>query len=108
MVLGGIKKDNYKELARRMQELGWSNRTNDMCRHEVITSNLFLINFGVHQYINIFIYKSHMKKSLQILLLQERYDKMVAHSKKTGGCYLHEPLRYELNDTFFCYGKHST
>ena len=25
---------------------------------------------------------------------------MVAHSKKTGGCYIHEPLRYELNDTF--------
>ena len=42
-----------------------------------------------------YIYKSDMKKSLQ-----ERYDKMVAHSKKTGGCYLHEPLRYELNDTF--------
>ena len=53
MVLGGIKKDNYKELARQMQELGWSNRTNDMCRHEVITSHLFLTNFDVHQYINI-------------------------------------------------------
>ena len=25
---------------------------------------------------------------------------MVAHSKKTGGCFIHEPLRYELNDTF--------
>ena len=25
---------------------------------------------------------------------------MVAHSKKTGGCYYVEPLRYELTDTF--------
>ena len=35
MVLGGIKKDNYKELAKRMNDAGWLNRTNDMCRHEV-------------------------------------------------------------------------
>ena len=37
MVLGGIKKDNYKELSKRMNEMGW-NRSNDMCRHEVQSS----------------------------------------------------------------------
>ena len=35
MVLGGIKKDNYKEMSKRMTDSGW-NRTNDQCRHEVI------------------------------------------------------------------------
>ena len=34
MLLGGLKKDNYKELAKRLNEIGW-NRTNDQCRHEV-------------------------------------------------------------------------
>ena len=37
---------------------------------------------------------------MQILHLQERYDKMVAHNKKTGGCFYYEPLWYELSDTF--------
>ena len=34
MLLGGLKKDNYKELAKRLNEIGW-NRSNDQCRHEV-------------------------------------------------------------------------
>ena len=60
MVLGGLKKDNYKELSCRMLEVGWT-RTNDQCRHE-------------------------------ILHLQERYDKLVEMSKKTGGAYHFDPL----------------
>ena len=43
MVLGGIKKDNYKELARRMSEIGWD-QTNDMCRHEVIFTIVLVSN----------------------------------------------------------------
>ena len=35
MVLGGVRKDNWKELAKRMQEIGWD-RSNDHCRHEVL------------------------------------------------------------------------
>ena len=38
MLLGGLKKDNYKELAKRLNEIGW-NRSNDQCRHEVINSS---------------------------------------------------------------------
>ena len=34
MLLGGLKKDDYKELAKRLNEIGW-NRMNDQCRHEV-------------------------------------------------------------------------
>ena len=34
MLLGGLKKDNYKELAKRLNEIGWK-RSNDQCRHEV-------------------------------------------------------------------------
>ena len=34
MVLGGIKKDNWKELSKRMIDMGW-NRSNDHCRHQV-------------------------------------------------------------------------
>ena len=34
MLLGGLKKDNYKELAKRLNEIGWK-RTNDQCRHKV-------------------------------------------------------------------------
>ena len=40
------------------------------------------------------------KQFLQILHLQERYDKMVEASKSTGGAYFFKPLRSELNDTF--------
>ena len=68
MVLDCLKKDNYKELSRRMLEVGWT-RTNDQCRHE-------------------------------ILHLQERYDKLVEMSKKTGGAYHFDPLHAELQDTF--------
>ena len=41
MLLGGLKKDNYKELAKRLNEIGW-NRTNDQCRHEVNNCNQLL------------------------------------------------------------------
>ena len=34
MVLGGLRKDNWKELSKRMSEAGWE-RNNDHCRHEV-------------------------------------------------------------------------
>ena len=34
MVLSGLKRDNYKELAKRMSDIGWQ-CTNDQCRHEV-------------------------------------------------------------------------
>ena len=34
MVLGSIRKDNWKELAKCRQEIGWD-RSNDHCRHEV-------------------------------------------------------------------------
>ena len=41
MLLGGLKKDNYKELAKRLNEIGW-NRTNDQCWHEVNNCNKLL------------------------------------------------------------------
>ena len=41
-----------------------------------------------------------IKILLQIDHLQGRYDKMVDESKKSGNCYIFEPLRSELNDTF--------
>ena len=34
MLLGGLKKDDYKELAKILNEIGW-NRPYDQCRHEV-------------------------------------------------------------------------
>ena len=34
MVLGGLCKDNWKELSKCMNEVGWD-RNNDHCRHEV-------------------------------------------------------------------------
>ena len=34
MLLGGLQKDNFKELSRRMNEIGW-NRNNDQCRQQV-------------------------------------------------------------------------
>ena len=42
MLLSGIKKDNFKELSKRMDELGWE-RNNDQCRQQVnYLGNLFL------------------------------------------------------------------
>ena len=50
MLLSGIKKDNFKELSKRMDELGWD-RNNDQCRQQVtyleilfILNVVFLIN----------------------------------------------------------------
>ena len=37
MVLDGIRKNNWKELSKRMVELGWE-RNNDHCHHEVSIS----------------------------------------------------------------------
>ena len=34
MLLSGIKKDNFKELSKRMAEVGWD-RNNDQCRQQV-------------------------------------------------------------------------
>ena len=34
MLLGGLQKDNFKELSRRMGEVGWT-RNNDQCRQQV-------------------------------------------------------------------------
>ena len=34
MLLGGIKKDNFKELSKRMSEVGWE-RNNDQCRQQI-------------------------------------------------------------------------
>ena len=35
MLLSGIKKDNFKELSKCMDELGWE-RNNDQCRQQVL------------------------------------------------------------------------
>ena len=35
MLLSGIKKDNFKELSKRMDELGWE-CNNDQCRQQVL------------------------------------------------------------------------
>ena len=34
MLLGGLQKDNFKDLSRRMNEVGW-NHNNDQCRQQV-------------------------------------------------------------------------
>ena len=34
MLLSGVKKDNFKELSKRMAEVGWD-RNNDQCRQQV-------------------------------------------------------------------------
>ena len=34
MLLGGLQKDNFKELSRRMNEVGWT-RNNDQCGQQV-------------------------------------------------------------------------
>ena len=97
MVLGGIKKDNYKELAKRMNDVGWDQRNNDMCRHEVTL--LYCTNMNSDRDTST-LTNTTIYIFLQILHLQGRYDKMVQHSKKTGGAFYLEPLRFELTDTF--------
>ena len=37
---------------------------------------------------------------MQIYLLQDRYDRMIAADGKTGSADYFEPLRFELNDCF--------
>ena len=39
MLLGGLQRDNFKELSRRMSEIGWT-RNNDQCQQQV---NMFTI-----------------------------------------------------------------
>ena len=98
MVLGGLKKDNYKGLSKRMSEIGW-NRTNDMCRREVLGPEISEF------YCTVVLITNEMFCLIlllftQILHLQSCYDKMVEAGKKTGSVFQFEPLRDELNDTF--------
>ena len=46
MLLGGIKKDNFKELSKRMSEVGWE-RNNDQCRQQVHNISFNLLQFIV-------------------------------------------------------------
>ena len=46
MLLGGIKKDNFKELSKRMSEVGWE-RNNDQCRQQVHNISFNLVQFIV-------------------------------------------------------------
>ena len=39
MLLSGIKKDNFKELSKHMDELGWE-RNNDQCRQQVVVLDI--------------------------------------------------------------------
>ena len=98
MVLGGIKKDNYKELAKRMNDIGWDQRNNDMCRHEV--KLLYCTNMNsdrdtstlTNTTIYIYFFRFCICKNGTI-----RWSNTV---KKTGGAFYFKPLRHELTDTF--------
>ena len=95
MLLGGLKKDNFKELSKRMSEIGWD-QNNDQCRQQVF---YFLFTW----YILLMCFCSLAYKyyfHLQIYLLQDRFDKMTEAGSKTGGVLFFEPLRVELNDCF--------
>ena len=46
MLLGGIKKDNFKELSKRMSEVGWE-RNNDQCKQQVHNISFNLVKFIV-------------------------------------------------------------
>ena len=46
MLLGGIIKDNFKELSKRMSEVGWE-RNNNQCRQQVHNISFNLVKFIV-------------------------------------------------------------
>ena len=48
MLLSGIKKDNFKELSKRMDELGWE-RNNDQCRQQVVVLDIQSYMYVLHK-----------------------------------------------------------
>ena len=97
MLLSGFKKDNFKELSKRMDELGWD-LNNDQCRQQVTYLEiLFILNvvFLINPYEVI-----TQKLIIQIYLLQDCYDKMNDVGTKTRGVLYFKPLRAELHDCF--------
>ena len=97
MLLSGIKKDNFKELSKHMDELGWD-RNNDQCQQQVTYLEiLFILNvvFLINPYEVI-----TQKLIIQIYLLQDRYDKMNDAGTKTEGVLYFECLKAELHDCF--------
>ena len=97
MLLSGIKKNNFKELSKRMDELGWE-RNNDQCLQQVnYLVNLFLLNVRFLSNPGEVITQILI---IQIYLLQDHYDKMNDAGTKTGGVLYFEPLRAELHDCF--------
>ena len=105
MLLGGLKKDNFKELSKRMGEIGWE-RNNDQCRQQVISMSQtehyflkFLLSYPISHTVSKF-QQVKLNTLLQIYLLQDRFDKMNSGESKSGTVETFEPLRVELNDCF--------